>query len=360
MNLNRNKFWILISIIIATAILLTLFTAPSNNKLLTGSTFGKSPNGYGAWYEYMKDQDANIQRWQKPFSELKDSKNKTSFLKILPPKKNYRLSGIEKKWIQQGNTMVVLGIDATPTDADFNTTQSYQNLNVKIATTRRKKLAGNSILKDNYGSIVWQEKIDRGKIIYALTPYIAANAYQDILDNYQFLAQLVNQNSLILVDEYLHGYKDREIIQKENKSQQNTVLNYFSKTVWLPIAIQGVIIAIIATSSSLFRFGKSIVIPKVKIDNSQAYIQALAGVLEKAECSNFVVQTITKDEKIQLQKFLGLGKANISDETLLNAWGETTGKNSQQLEKLLKLSQSNSRFNYSQLVQWLRQWQQFR
>ena len=341
--------------------LLTLVAAPNNNKLLAGSTFGKSPNGYGAWYEYMIDQGVRIERWQKPFSELKSQEDQISFIKILPPqiKLFHRLSELENKWIKQGNTMVVLGKNGTATAANFNTIQSYKALDIKIATTLRKKTPNNSILEDDYGSIVWQKNIDQGKVIYAVTPYLAANAYQSNPGNYQFLAELVNHNSLILVDEYLHGYKDQEVINKESQSKQNNILNYLSKTVWFPILIQIIIIIIIAIAAKLRRFGQPKIAQKISLDNSQAYIQALAAVLEKAECSDFVVQTITKDEKSQLQHSLGLRKGNISDEMLLNGWEQTTGKDSKQLKKLLALAHTNSRLNYAQLAQWLQQWQKF-
>ncbi len=358
MNISRNKWWILVFILITATILLTLFAAPSNNKLLAGSTFGKNPNGYGAWYQYMLDKEVAIERWQKPFSELKPTNNKISYLKILPPQRRqfYSLSQAEYNWIKQGNTLVFLGINAPSTAAPFTTTQSYRNLEIKIATTRRKELISNSILQDDYGSIVWQKNIGEGKVIYAVTPYIAANAYQNYSDNYQFIAELVNHNSLILVDEYLHGYKDQEVIQKE---RQGTLLDYFSKTVWLPIVIQVIIIIIIAIAFKLRRFGKPILIPKIQIDNSQAYIQALAAVLEKAECRDFLVNMITKDEKLQMQQSLGLGKGNIADETLLNAWQQATGKDSTQLQKLLQVSQNKPHLNYSELIKWLQQWQRY-
>ena len=292
---------------------------------------------------------------------MKSIQEQISFIKILPPKikQFHRLSSTEYKWIEEGNTMVILGVNAPPTAASFDTTQSYKNLEIKIATTLRKKSVSNSILEDKFGSIVWQESIGKGKIIYAATPYIAANAYQNHLDNYQFLEELVNQNSLILVDEYLHGYKDREVIKQESQKQQNNVLNYLSKTVWLPIFIQVIIIMIFAIASNLRRFGQPTAIKEIRIDNSQAYIQALAAVLDKAECSDFVVKTITRDEKLKLQHSLGLGKANISDEMLLNTWKQVTGKDSTQLRQLLELPRNNPRLNYSQLVKWLQQWQPF-
>ena len=66
----RRRLWIWGGIAIAVIIALTLVAAPSNNKLMAGSTYSKEPNGYGAWYEYMLAKGTDIQRWQKPFADL--------------------------------------------------------------------------------------------------------------------------------------------------------------------------------------------------------------------------------------------------------------------------------------------------
>ncbi len=361
--MNIKKKWTLLFIVITATIIFTLLAAPTNNRFLAGSTFGKNPNGYGAWYQYMLNQGVAIERWQKPFAELKSLDNKISYLRVLQPQIRlfHRLSKVESQWIKQGNTMIILGVDSQATSASFTTTQSYNNLDIKIATTRRhKKPDINSILQDDYGSIVWQENMGQGKIIYAVTPYIAANAYQNNPDNFQFLAELVQANPRVLVDEYIHGYKDQEVIEQEReKGKKASLINYFSKTVWLPISSQIIIITLIAIASNLRRFGQPTLIPKTQIDNSQAYIEALAGVLEKAECSKFAIQTIIKDEKRRLKQFLGLGKTNISDEILLNEWQKITGKDPTPLKKLLQYSQNKSHLNYSQFLKWLQQWQQY-
>ncbi|HHP7230778.1 MAG TPA: DUF4350 domain-containing protein [Xenococcaceae cyanobacterium] len=359
MKISRYKWWILGVVLITVIVLLTVVAAPSSNQLLAGSTFNQNPNGYGAWYQYMREQKIPIERWQKPFSELESSQNNLSYLKILPPliRGDNTLSTAESNWIERGNTMVILGIEAPATTAPFTTIQSYDNLKIKIATTRREELNRNSLLQDEYGTIVWQKNIGEGKLIYAVTPYIAANAYQSFPGNYQFLAELVNQNSLILVDEYLHGFRDyQEIIESE---RQQTLLDYFSQTIWFPILVQIIIIMVIAIAFLSRRFGQPNLISEIQIDNSQVYIQALAAVLEKAECNDFVIETITRDEKLQLQQTLGLGKGKITDEILISAWQQATKKDATQLKNLLQVSHRKSHLNEASLGNWLQQWQKY-
>jgi hypothetical protein len=73
-----------------------------------------------------------------------------------------------------------------------------------------------------------------------------------------------------------------------------------------------------------------------KVNNSEAYMQAIAAVLEKADCADFLVETIGKAEQIKLQKSLGLGSNLVAPELLLQAWTERTGRPKGELAKLLQ------------------------
>ena len=241
----RQRKWLFVAIAIAVIILLTLIAAPnsSGRKNDSGSTYGRNPGGYGAWYEYMSQRQTPIERWRKPFSQFaeKDLEEVTyiqlivSLIILL----NMDLTQAQKNWVRLGNTLVIIGkyepTSAAPFEKSIRDRESaFSERQIEIKTTRRsqKQPQDNTktILSDRYGAVVWQEEIGKGKVIYCVTPYLAANAYQDS-DNYQFLAELVSQNKKIWVDEYIHGYKDREIVR-----EQQDVLSYLIKTPWfLPI-----------------------------------------------------------------------------------------------------------------------------
>ena len=102
-----------------------------------------------------------------------------------------------------------------------------------------------------------------------------------------------------MVDEYIHGYKDREIIVEEEKED---LFSYLAKTPLFPLAVQLLIVAIVASITAFRRFGQPNVIKKPVLDNTIEYIQALSGVLTKANCTGFVVTTIARDEQLKLQK----------------------------------------------------------
>lgn len=364
----RQRKWFLIGIAIAIVIVLTLVAAPNSGgrRNSSGSTYGKDADGYGAWYEYMSQREIPIQRWRKPFSQLvKDDRSGTTYVQILS-KADFIASAIDlsptkSNWVARGNTLVIIGKYQPATAAPFESSipyrqQTLSNNQIKIATTRRyqsqQKNRTKNILEDSYGAVVWQERIGKGEVIYCTTPYLAANAYQNYPDNYQFLAELVDRRQTILVDEYIHGYKDRETIAQE---QQTDILSYLAKTPWYLLFIQTVLIAIIAAITAFRRFGLPQE-PKTTIaDNSTAYINALAGVLEKAKSTDFVVEAIAKDEQLKLQKSLGLGKSLVDRESLI-ATCQQQGIDLD-LNQILEPGKGNEKISDAQLITWLQKWQ---
>lgn len=366
----RQRKWLLIGIAIAIVALLTLIAAPnsSGRKNDSGSTYGRNADGYGAWYEYMSQREIPIKRWRKPASQLiKDNIQDVTLIQILS-KADFlagfgEISELEKDWVNQGNTLVIIGNFQPATAAPFRSMIPYRpqplsETKIEIETTRRyrkqRKKNTKKILEDQYGAVVWQEKIGKGKVIYCTTPYLAANAYQDNLDNYKFLAELVSDHQTIWVDEYIHGYKDKETIVRE---QQENVLNYLAKTPLFLLFIQLVLMAIIASMAAFRRFGQPIMTKTAIADNSTAYIDALAGVLEKANSTDFVVEAIAKDEQRKLQAALGLGKSLVDEETLIAAWKQQKGDAANDISQLLQVSNTKKKISDAQLITWIQKWQ---
>ena len=372
-----KKRWLWISAIALIAIiLLTLFTAPNTSKVNSGSTYSRSPDGYGAWYAFIEKQGTPVKRWQKPFSDLagvateetpslikySESKiaNPITLLRVYSQLNEDSLNDQEQKWVEKGNTLVILGVKQPVTEARFITFQQSPAGAVKIDTRRRlpKLEQGEQQLSDRFGAIVWQQTLGKGQVIFATTPYLAANAYQEQPGNYQFLAKLVTQSgNQILVDEYIHGYKDPEVINKENGANW---ISYLSKTPLFAALIQVIVILLILVWAYNKRFGSPISLKAPVVDNSEAYIQALASVLQKAESSEFVLEALGKQEQLQLQKALGLGSTLVDHQTLISAWVQQTKRPPAELQQVLELQSTKRRINEKPLLNWLKKWQKIR
>ena len=326
------------------------------------------PDGYGAWYAYMQEQGIPIKRWQKPFVNLKPKKNPITLLQIYGSLVPSELTSLERTWVEAGNTLIVLGVRQPPTTAKFTTLQKSPQGDVKIETTRRhqSKKKVQISLSDRFGGIVWERQLGKGKIIYSTTPYLAANAYQDYQSNYQYLAELVTQKDHVLfVDEYIHGYRDNKQDGAGENNDAGRLWRYLANTPVFPVFIQTGVLFLVLVFAQNNRLGKPIFLNKPVVDNSEAYIQALAGVLQKAESADFVVEMVGKEELLQLQKDLGLlasrveQPSQINHEELLQAWRQHTGTSDTQLNAILKLYSRSSQqqpIKDKDLIDWLNNW----
>jgi hypothetical protein len=393
MNLSKNRLWLLGAIAITAIIIVTLLFAPANNKVNSGSTYNRAPDGYGAWYAFMSKRGTEVQRWQKPFKDFaknQDAKPPSTLLRIYSKLIPEVVSDTEKKWVEQGNTLVNLGVRAPVTPAPFSSLHPASAGEIKIDTGRRHPSDKKQVLDDRFGAIVWKESVGKGTVYFASTSHLAANAYQDFPGNYEFLAGLVTQEggepeiegtqqalavkliqnssnllsqgtskilNKVWVDEYIHGYKDPEVIERE---YEGNLFTYLAKTPLFPVLIQGTIILLVAIFAGWNRFGQPVTLSAPQVDNSEAYIQALAGVLQKANSTDFAVEIIGKEEQLQLQKALLLGQGSLESETLTNAWVQQTGRKAAELSELLPSPSHKRRISDSDLLAWLGKWQQIR
>jgi hypothetical protein len=352
-RLDRRLVFGLIAL--AVLVLLTLFVAPRSNRQTSGSTFSRAPDGYGAWYAYMERQGTPVQQWKKPAREFSDASGTgKTFIQIAP----IVWGSVNDDWVSKGNNWVVLGTTAPATEAPFSTEQPSAHGNVRIETSRRRKLERDErqILGDQYGAIVWENRRGKGKVIYAIPSFLAANAYQDAPGNFAFLAKLATQNgNNIWVDEYIHGYKDEEVVQREGTGSWS---DYLIKTPLFPILIQVGIGLLVLIWANNRRFGPPMPLKGPSRDDSEAYIQALASVLRKAGRSEFVVGAVGREEQLQIQRSLGLGNTLLERETLINAWVDQTGRSTEEIAQILLNSQK--RLSEPELATWIARVQQVR
>ncbi|MBD2072515.1 DUF4350 domain-containing protein [Phormidium sp. FACHB-592] len=391
MTLSKRQIWIL-AIVLAALVIISLFAAPGGKQQQSGSTYGRSPDGYGAWYAFMESRGVTIQRWQKPLkllfqpSELKTPKIETanpnqtaetqrrrdaqtsmaviaspallaspaastvsSPITLLQVSSGEPLSVASMAWVERGNVLILLGAQSPVTKAPFESAIGSPTGAVQIYTSRRETDRDTRIkplLNDSFGAVVWQQTMGQGRVVFASTPHLAANAYQDSPGNFEFLATLVTATKLpIWVDEYSHGYKDIEVIKQED----GNLVSYLAKTPLLLVLIQVTVMMLVLLWGQNRRFGPAIALTTPIVDNSEAYIQAMSAVLRKAESNQFVVDTICKAEQLAIQKALGLGAELLPLSTLLDVWTQQTGQSAAILEAALNSTNRPRRSSEAEL-----------
>ena len=371
MRLSRRQTAIL-AIALGVIILLTLLTAPIGSERQSASTYSRAPDGYGAWYAYMQEKGNPVKRWQQPADALfqpdseaanADSTNgkiarPQTPITLLRIDKDIELSAASEAWVKQGNVLVLVGAiaDAFVTQAPFTSDVASPSGIVRIATSRRYRQSSKSapLLQDSFGTVVRQKTLGKGRLISVITTYLAANAYQEFRANYELLAKLVTEPGYpIWVDEYLHGYKDSSTDAKDGTASEEDLLSYLSKTPLSLLAVQAIAFLLLLIWGQNHRLGLPEQVEVPTVDNSEAYIQALAGVLHKAGGSEFVLETLGKAEQLNIQKALGLGTSPLPVDDLIAAWSQQTGQPADPLQTLLRTAARHRRVSEAELSQWL-------
>jgi hypothetical protein len=329
---------------------LLLLAAPATSHRNSGSTWHRGPAGYSAWYEHLQTQGVTVQRWQRPVSELiqrlggegtplttlvqanpAPEPRPETLVAVLPgfvdPSEIPGLLPWLPDWLATGHQLVVLGVKMPTTAAPFSQTLASAVGPVRVETRRRHPGPSES-LRDDYGAVVWQQGTDSGAFTAVATPHLAANAYQSQPGNLALLTALVAvPGGRVWIDEYLHGYRDDDAIAAElgDRFGSNNWLSYLARTPLVILAAQVLIVTLLALIALNRRLGQRRPLPTTSLDNSQAYIQALAGVLHRSGSPDFVMQTLGQAEQLQLQKSLGLGNTLLPIDQLQAAWEERWG-----------------------------------
>jgi Domain of unknown function (DUF4350) len=377
-NKLLKQYWQLGLLAIVAIVLVTVISAIGGDSRLAGSSYNNAANGYSHWYQMMIDRGVKINRWQKTFpklAQLAEYDRGNTFLQIQPQLAELEITNQQQEWVSKGNTLVILGVDAPARETTFQRDLASPHGKVRIETTRRfraningKKVLKDAdrsvILEDRSGSVITEFKLAEGKIIIATTPHLAANAYQDFQPNHDLLAELVTKDSQqVLIDEYIHGYTDRkpiidpttgEVKADDETSDNNDTLGYLASTPLIVVFVNLLLGLIILAWQQNRRFGK-VVIPKPpEVDNSEAYIQALGGVLRQANSSEFLLQNIGKAEQLSWQQKLGLGKERlVESQILITAWENQIQLPTDDLRFVLQLTAAAHRVNSAELIVWL-------
>lgn len=404
---NLKRRWKYLAIATLVLIVLTgLFAPQKGNQILYGSTYGRAPSGYGAWYQYMADQGTPIQRWQKPLKTfIAEHGKRDSPVTLLQVGaspiwlEDYAKNRDElEAWLAQGNRLISLSSQGEVTSAsprseietplglvtietrrrlvtDKPKPDTEEALEVRLQPSQQVEVpqiytlvspvqndpvleSGSiNILEDEHGAIAWAEAEGKGSYIYSVTTDLGANAYQNSPGNFAFLAGLVKANKAELwVNEYSHGYKDKDA---ESNTAVVTWGDYFLGTPLMLAWIQLLVLLGITLIALNRRWGLPSPLETPKFNNSEAYIGALAGVLRRSGSNGFVLSQWQSVERQRLQRQLGLGNHPIELTALLTRWEQQTGESAAPLQKLLSPI-PNGADSMDRLKRWLASLEQVR
>ena len=358
-------------------ILLLLLWAPAQGNDRSGSTYSRDPSGYGAWYAYMEERGTPVQRWRKSpdawasYAETYQQQNDRpcTLLQIYGEPSTY-FPDLNQ---EASSRLIAVGVQTPATLAPYSshhpTLAGTVHLTVHLETSRRLPLTELAdqeqvILADRFGVIAWerstaeQSTAERstgstagtGSTVWINSSHLAANAYQDFRGNYEFLAQLATAaGGEVWVDEYLHGYRDLD--PKSEDEPSLTWQQYLQQSSLMVILLQVAIGLGLLWIAQNQRFGVRVPLTPPAVDNTIAYIQALAGVLRQVNNHQFVGDTLSKAEQRHLQEHLGLRGQSLTPSTLAEIYHTQTGRSPQDVQDLLTFPQP---CGDTDLLKWLK------
>jgi hypothetical protein len=384
---RRRAPWVLVLIPLVFVVVVVTGVVTSKD----GSTYSYAPTGYQKWYAYMQKQpqsQGKIQRWRRDYSELleqeapnedliESQQPQLQYVSLDAPQTMVRIANASTlvdinamitsdlmEWVRKGNIIIQMGWHGRATDAPFRSKLSSPVGPVLVETTRRRNAARGSagaLLQDDTGAVAWTESEGKGKIIYVTYPFLAANAHAEEPNNFALLGRLASQaGGQIWVDEWMHGFRDRKSQNAARRERDIPDIQayIFRATPALALLIQGIVITSLLIWGKNRRFGPLQVIRLREIANSERYVQALAGVLNQARHSDFVLAQLGLRLRQQLASQLGLAAdraptARLPDDaTLAQAWTAQTGQSAQEVLKLLQQADSGRRLSDAELVTW--------
>jgi hypothetical protein len=371
LSLQRSRFrpspwvWVVVGLLVLS--LLVIFAAPKAS--VGGSTYGKTLGEYSQWYAFMKEQGHPIQRWQKPYSQLKGLKGQgQTFIQIadINPQTVPILQPQEVlDWVERGNTYIQLSWGGTVTGAPFRSELKTKQGPVSIETTRRYKLGSilsdeeeEAEVKDRFGSVIWSYAQGKGRVIKSTYPWMAANVYEQQDGNFRLLEALaVRQEGTIWVDEWLHGHRDVTAEPKAGRDDERSFLAYLSSQPIAVVAGEGLVLLLLLLWGKNQRFG-AMIRPNVRSRNSsEQYIQALADTLDANGHTEYVLAMLGQSFRQRLQNQLGMGgfgrdATSLGDEAIAQQWASVTGRSPQVLLELLEQTHHEKRLSERALLTW--------
>jgi hypothetical protein len=401
----RQRRWWLGGLVVLLCGVALLGIVPGNPER-QGSTYGRTPDGYGAWYTALRQDCVDIRRWQRPVRDLPGYSD--SGTETVSPIVLLHVNGMPSSrsapipWLRQGNVEVALGVLQPVTAAPFRSRVETPVGPIQVDTRRRAALPAldspdypsaahpqtvpatltatddapeGSItwrVTDAYGGLVWDAAVGQGRLISVLPPFLAANAYQNTAHNFDYLTQLVTEPGLpIVVDEFIHGHRTGPALVVDDVNEacpplpelagftvadeavdeaEPSLWGYLARTPLLIVVTQAIALALLVMWAQNRRFGPPLPIPDPKPDNSRAYITALAQVLAKAGCQDFVVTMLRQAEQQRLQRYLGLGTQLLDPDAIAQTWQAQTQRPAQDILDLLR---PPSPMGQQDLLRWL-------
>jgi len=268
------------------------FNATRNSPASTYSSYDTGRNGYAAFYELLHREDIPSSRFEQPHGLLNRSLRTLIVARPVRHMSQNEAQAI-RDWVARGGTLIVLSPDGG--DREIPGVRLPQTHTVKGATALAHVLgivsltrgvrylgaSGTSVFialhkpaipllgRRHAGVIAALFSFGKGRIIAASDPTIFSNAELGAHDNARFAYNLASTYAPVWFDETAQGYARTENAWHALPLPVRVALGLIGAT------------ALLALIGSNVRFGPVIVPAPTQAQNSSAFIDSMASLMER-------------------------------------------------------------------------------
>jgi Domain of unknown function (DUF4350) len=349
-------------VLIAALCLILIVTATAPTSYPKGSSYDNALNGYAQWYRFMETQQHPVKRWRRAYSQLSGTGQTMIQVADVEGFQSAELGASEiLNWVKNGNTLIELSWAGSVTGAPFVSDLPTPKGAVRIETTRRyePRSFDEALLKDEFGTVIGLKTFQKGEVIKIAYPWLGAGNYVNQGGNFQALADLATQRKgTIWVDEWIHGYRDKETTSVLSGDKTQDLWDYFAQRPIAVIAGQGVLLLLLLLWGQNQRFGALTRIAPPPRNSNEQYIQALADTLNTHGHTEYVLALLGQSLRDRLKSRLSLVGADLAgdgDGAIAAQWATVTGRPASELLELLEQSSAKKRLRDSELLAWVQQ-----
>jgi hypothetical protein len=310
----------------------------------------------------METQQHPVKRWRRAYSQLSGTGQTMIQVADVEGFQSAELGASEiLNWVKNGNTLIELSWAGSVTGAPFVSDLPTPKGAVRIETTRRyePRSFDEALLKDEFGTVIGLKTFQKGEVIKIAYPWLGAGNYVNQGGNFQALADLATQRKgTIWVDEWIHGYRDKETTSVLSGDKTQDLWDYFAQRPIAVIAGQGVLLLLLLLWGQNQRFGALTRIAPPPRNSNEQYIQALADTLNTHGHTEYVLTLLGQSLRDRLKSRLSLVGADLAgdgDGAIAAQWATVTGRPASELLELLEQSSAKKRLRDSELLAWVQQ-----
>jgi hypothetical protein len=287
------------------------------------SSYRATPYGTMAFYTLLQESGYSVERFEKPFTELKDREPGTLII-IAPPE--IHAPGEDEfealnKWVEAGGLLIIVDreINVRVGDAAINTepassksgvhalqpthfTRGVQRVELSELATRVRidSRSATYHIGDDGAAVLADARVGKGRVVLLTDPYVVSNRGISQADNVILALNLLAElpTGKIAFDEYHHGYGAT--------STGGGLMAYFRGTPVPWMMAQAGLTAALVVYSYGRRFGRPIPLRRERRTTNLEFVSSMANISRLARATDLAMQNIYPEFRNRLCRFSGV------------------------------------------------------